>query len=74
MRIYNKVMLYFWMALFVISMVTVTYMGFKEGFERWVFYYTFSAIALLMFFVRKFMMKRMEKHLTFLENQKNKNN
>jgi hypothetical protein len=67
---YNKVMLYFWFGLFVISTITITYMGFKEGFSRWYSYYLFSGVSLLMYFVRKWMIKRMNKHLEYLANQK----
>lgn len=47
-------------------------MSFSEGLKKWGFYYIFVAIALMMFFFKKWMMNRMEKHLQFLEEQKNK--
>lgn len=70
MGIYNKVMLYFWLVMAIFIFVGVTVMGLKSGFERWYHFYLFGAISLLMFFVRKWMMKRMERHLLFLEEQK----
>ena len=49
-----------------------SYMSFSEGIKKWGFYYVFVAIALMMFFFKKWMMNRMEKHLQFLEEQKKK--
>jgi SNF family Na+-dependent transporter len=69
MKVYNKVMLYFWLAASIITFIIVTFKGINEGFERWSVYYLFSAIALLMFFVRRWMLKRMEKHLEYLKSQ-----
>ena len=74
MGIYNKLMLYFWLAMSILITVFVTVMGIREGFDRWYFYYAFGFIALLMFIVRRWMMKRMVKHLAFLEEQKNQQN
>lgn len=49
--------------------IVVTYMAITEGFRKWAFYYVFAGIALLMFIVRRWMIKRMEKHLKYLEEQ-----
>lgn len=73
MKIYNKIMLYFWLALSIVSLVVITYFGINEGFDRWIYYYTLPIIALLMFFFKRFMVSRMEKHMKFLEEQ-HKNN
>jgi len=69
MNKYNKVMLYVWLFVAVGSFIIVTIMGFKEGFDRWSSSYVLSGIALLMFFIRRWMMKRMAKHVEFLKNQ-----
>ena len=74
MNLYNKIMLYFWLALSIASLLVVTVMGFLEGFDRWYFYYFFSGLSFMMFIVRKWMMRRMAKHLIFLEDQKKSNN
>ena len=63
-------MLYFWLAMTVLIVVVVTVMGFREGFERWYFYYVFAFISLLMYVVRRWMLKRMVKHLAWMEEQK----
>lgn len=69
---YNKFMLYFWLIIFIAITGIVTVMGFLEGFDRWAYNYTFSVIALFAFLSRRFMIKRMEKHLKWLEeNQPN---
>jgi hypothetical protein len=43
-------------------------MGFteKSGFKIWAYYYLFSGLSFLMYFVRRWMMKRMEKHLKYM--------
>lgn len=67
-------MLYFWLFTSILTFLVVTYMGFTEasGFKIWGYYYLFSGLALLMFFVRRWMIKRMENHLKFMEEQKSK--
>ncbi len=67
-------MLYFWLGMAIISTIFITVMGFREGFDRWYFYYIFSFIALLMYVVRRWMLKRMVKHMAFLEEQNNQRN
>jgi cell division protein FtsW (lipid II flippase) len=65
-------MTYIWLAIAGISFVITTFMGFKEGFETWWFYYVFSLVAVLMFFFKRYMIGRMQKHLQYLEEQKQK--
>lgn len=65
-------MLYFWLVAAIVIFLITSYMSFSEGLKKWGFYYIFVAIALMMFFFKKWMMNRMEKHLQFLEEQKNK--
>ena len=72
MNTYNKVMLYFWLVVGILIFVVVTVMGFVDSFEVWAYYYLFSGLAFLMFFTRRWMMKRMERHMKFLEEQKKK--
>lgn len=62
-------MLYFWLLMAAFLFIVVTYMAITEGFRKWAFYYVFAGIALLMFIVRRWMIKRMEKHLKYLEEQ-----
>lgn len=42
-------------------------MSFTDGIAKWGFYYLFVAIAFGMFFFKRWMTKRMDKHLAFLE-------
>lgn len=72
MDFYNKLMSYFWVLLAIVSTVIVTYLGFTEGFERWAYMYAVPIVATLMFFFKRWMIKRMKKHMEFLE-EKNKN-
>ena len=69
MQTYNKFMTNFWLVVTILIVVTVSYFGFTEGFQRWSYYYVFALITLLMFVVRRWMLKRMQRHLAFLEEQ-----
>lgn len=72
MNTYNKVMQYFWLATTIVLLITITYMGIKEGFNRWSFYYIFAGLTFAVFLLRSFMMKRMKKHQEYLEKESNK--
>ena len=73
MTLYNKIMLKFWLIVAIVIPIVVTYLCITDSFKMWGSYYVFSIIALFMYFTRRWMMKRMEKHLKFLEEQKNSN-
>jgi hypothetical protein len=70
METYNKIMLYFWLLAAVLTALIVTIMGFVEGFDRWSLYYVFAGMAALMYFFKRWMMRRMQQHLAYLEKQK----
>ena len=59
----------FWLAVGIVTIVAVTYLGFTEGFERWASYYIFGVFAILLFLIRRFMMKRMVKHEAYLRGE-----
>ena len=71
MNKYNKFMVYLWLTVAIASAIIVTYKGISEGFERWYSYYIISAISFFMYIVRRWMIKRMEKHLEYLKNNSN---
>lgn len=71
MELYNKIMLYFWLLLSIVSTAVISYMGFTSGFDRWAAYYVVPLVAILMYLFKKWMVKRMKKHMEFL-NEKNK--
>ena len=71
MSLYNKIMLYFWLFTSIFLFLAVTYMGFMYGFEIWAYYYIFVGLTLIMYFFRKWMMKRMDKHMEYLQNKAN---
>ncbi|WP_343785332.1 hypothetical protein [Wandonia haliotis] len=62
----------FWLLIGIAMLLFITVLGFKEGFDRWAPYYVFPGIAFFAWIIRSFMRKRMEKHIEFLEQQKNK--
>ena len=67
-------MLYFWLMLGIVSTVSTIYMGIKEGFDRWFPYFAISVVAFMMYFFKKIMLKRMQKHIEYLnEKERNKN-
>jgi hypothetical protein len=72
MNFYNKIMLYFWLAVAAVIIVGTTYMVLTvdNGFKRYGYSYIFSGIAILMFLFKRWMMKRVEKHMEYLASQK----
>jgi hypothetical protein len=71
MNKYNKFMVYLWLTVAIASAIIVTFKGISEGFERWYSYYIISGISFFMYVVRRWMLKRMEKHLEYLKNNSN---
>jgi hypothetical protein len=65
-------MLYFWLAVAAVIIVGTTYMVLTvdNGFKRYGYSYIFSGIAILMFLFKRWMMKRVEKHMEYLASQK----
>ncbi len=58
-----------WLAITVVITLFVTYKSFTEGLNRWGFMYVFAVLALIMYLMKRFMMKRYEKHMKYLEEQ-----
>ena len=66
-------MIYMWLVITVVLVVFITYKSLAEGFNRWGFMYVFALVAFLAFLMRRYMSRRVEKHMKFLEEQeKNK--
>lgn len=61
---------WFWLSIGTLIVLVVTVMGFQEGFNRWVFYYALAALAFAYYFLRRFMRRRMEKHIQWMEEEK----
>lgn len=68
MKTYNRIMELFWLSVGTVVLISVTFLGIKEGFSHWAVYYIFGLMALGTFVLRRFMRKRMEKHQEFLKN------
>lgn len=66
-------MLYFWLAAGSILTIGVTFKmlqeGLPSGWLKWRIYYLFALLCFIMYFLRKVMIKRMEKHMEFLKNK-----
>jgi len=66
MQLYNKITLFFWLIFSVVSFLIVTYQSITSGFDRWAFYYLIPFVTLMMFFLKRWMMRRMIAHQKFL--------
>ncbi len=64
-------MKFFWLGLAIVTFVVVTYFCVTDDYKTWIYYYVISGIALLMYFMKVWMVNRMEKHAQYLEDQKN---
>ncbi len=69
MHRYNKFMTNLWLIITIVILIVVTYFSLTEGFNRWYYYYIFAGITLIMFLVRRWMVKRMNKHLAYLDSE-----
>ena len=69
MNKYNQLMLKFWLVVSIILPLVITYFVITVGFKKWGQYYVLAIFTFLMYIVRRWMMKRMQKHLEFLEDQ-----
>ncbi len=74
MKTYNKIMEWFWLAVGILIVIVVTYMCFTEEADRWAPYYGLCVFAFGTYFLRRYMRKRMEKHLEYLEQQRRAEN
>jgi archaellum biogenesis protein FlaJ (TadC family) len=72
MNVYNKIMRLFWLVLAITMMILISYLSLTQGFYKWGFYYVFVLVAFGMFFFKSYMMKRMDRHLEYLAQQKEK--
>lgn len=70
---YNIISGYLWLAIAGLSFLAVCYKIFTEGAETWAAYFIVPAMALIMYFTKKWMMKRMQNHLREMQEQKEKN-
>lgn len=72
MKTYNKIMELFWLAMGGVTALIVIYLIITEGWSKNQMYLIFPGICFMMFFARRFMRRRMEKHLKWMEeNAKN---
>lgn len=74
MNKYNQIMLKFWGIVSLLLPLVITYFVITDGFKKWGQYYFLAIFTILMYLVRRWMMKRMNKHLEYLEKEKESNN
>lgn len=72
MELYSKISLRFWLILGIVSAIYTTYKGITEGFDKWAFMYVFCALSLIMFLMRRMMLRRFQKQMHLPEDQRNK--
>ncbi len=71
METYNKIMRFFWLGMAIVTFIIVTYSCIFDDYKTWIFYYIFPVIAFIMYWMKTWMMKRMQKHQQFLEDKQN---
>jgi hypothetical protein len=71
MELYNKIMVKVWLLIAIVAFLFTTYKCITEDYRQWYFYYIIVVVALVMWAMKLFMVKRMKKHLDYLENQNN---
>lgn len=69
MEIYNRIMTYVWLLAGIGIFCVTTYMSVTDGIRKWSFYYIFSLVAFLMYFLKRWMVKRMNSHMKFMQDQ-----
>ena len=67
-------MRFFWLFAAVTIFLIVTYMSLTEGLNKWAYYYIFVITSLGIYFLKTWMIKRMERHNSFLDEMKKKSN
>ena len=70
MKTYNRIMRFFWLFSAGVIFLSVTYMSLMEGFNKWAYYYIFVLTTLGVYFLKTWMMKRMDRHNEFLKEKK----
>jgi len=60
-------MLKLWFVAAIATPIVVTYLVIRDGFEKWGAYYVLAAFTIVIYLLRRYMMKRMEKHLQYLK-------
>lgn len=69
----NNAMKVFWLAIAVVSLIIVVVMGFRDGWDRWVYYLVFPGIALLMYLFRRFAGNRIADNMEKDKNKRQEN-
>jgi uncharacterized membrane protein SirB2 len=72
MEIYNRIMTYIWLVAGIAIFLITTFMSLTDDVRKWGFYYLFSVISFGMFFMKRWMVRRMQKHIAYMEEQKSK--
>ena len=67
MNTYNQITKIMWLVMASIGSIAVTVMCFIEGFDKWVYYYPLVLLMFGMYFFKAWMMKRMERHITYMK-------
>ena len=63
-------MRFFWLFASATIFLILSYMSLKEGFNKWAYYYIFVLTSLGVYFLKTWMMKRMDRHNEFLKEKK----
>jgi hypothetical protein len=69
MENYNRIMTYVWLIAGVSIFILTSIMSLTDDVRKWGVYYLFSLISFGMFFLKRWMTKRMKRHLDFIQKQ-----
>ncbi len=72
MDLYNKIMTKVWLIIAMGAFAITTYKCLTEDYRQWIFYYIIVVVALFMYLVKVWMIKRMKKHLKEMETKNGK--
>lgn len=71
MNTYNNIMKNVWLVGAIVMFIYITYKCITEDAATWYPYYAMAVIAIFMYFVKKAMIKRMNKHNEYMKNKEN---
>jgi SNF family Na+-dependent transporter len=69
MKLYNKIMVKFWLIMSIVVFVLTTYKCIVDDYRQWVYYYVIALVALFMYYMKRWMIRRMLKHMAEMDSR-----
>ncbi len=70
MQLIHKALIYIWLTATFLILFMVSYKCYTDSWQKWYFYYGFAVVTFLMFLLRRYMYKRMMRHMAYIEELK----